>query len=125
MQNETTGSDFSTVRIKNLLLTESGFTRRPVENAVEEEPEPIPQRNVTLKLRFQPEHLYRVFDDYDEERITRNRDGSYDVMVTFPEDEWVYGYILSFGNYVEVLEPQHIRDIITDRMKKILAIYEN
>ena len=76
-------------------------------------------------MRFQPEHLYRVFDDYDEERITRNRDGSYDVMVTFPEDEWVYGYILSFGNYVEVLEPPHIRDIITDRMKKTLAIYEN
>jgi predicted DNA-binding transcriptional regulator YafY len=116
---------FRLSRIKNLIVTDNIFTRRPVENTIEEEPEPIPQRNVTLKLRFQPEHLYRVFDDYDEERITRNRDGSYDVMVTFPEDEWVYGYILSFGNYVEVLEPPHIRDIITDRMKKTLAIYEN
>ena len=116
---------FRLSRIKNLVVTDKAFTRRPVENAVEEEPEPVPQRDVTLKLRFKPEHLYRVFDDYDDERITRNPDGSYDVMVTFPEDEWVYGYILSFGNYVEVLEPQHIRNIITDRMRKTLAIYES
>jgi predicted DNA-binding transcriptional regulator YafY len=116
---------FRLSRIKNLVVTDKAFTRRPVENAVEEEPEPVPQRDVTLKLRFRPEHLYRVFDDYDEEKITRNPDGSYDVMVTFPEDEWVYGYILSFGNYVEVLEPQHIRNIITDRMRKTLAIYES
>jgi len=116
---------FRLSRIKNLTVTDNVFSRRPVENVVEEESRLIPQRNVTLKLRFQPEHLYRVFDDYDEERITRNSDGSYDVTVTFPEDEWVYGYILSFGNYVEVLEPPYIRDIITDRMKKTLALYEN
>ena len=79
---------------------------------------------MTLKLRFQPEDLYRVYDDYNEERIIRNADGTYDVTVTFPEDEWVYGYIMSFGSYVEVLEPKHIRDIVRERMKKALKYYE-
>ena len=78
---------------------------------------------VTLKLRFRPENLYRVYDDYDEERIVCNPDGTYDVTVTFPEDEWVYGYIMSFGSYVEVLEPPHIRDIVRQRMQKALSFY--
>ena len=116
---------FRISRIKNLVVTDSTFERRLVESIQEEEPEPITQKNVTLKLRFQPEDLYRVYDDYDEERITRNPDGTYDVTVTFPEDEWVYGYIMSFGNYVEVLEPPHIRDIVSNRMRKALKFYEN
>lgn len=114
---------FRISRIKNLTVTDETFVRRPVESTKEEEPVPTPQKYVTLKLRFQPEDLYRVYDDYDEERITRNPDGTYDVTVTFPEDEWVYGYIMSFGCYVEVLEPQHIREIVRDRMKKTLEFY--
>jgi len=115
---------FRLSRIKNLVVTDNTFVRKSVENIVEEEPEPVPQNNVTLKLRFQPQDLYRVYDDYDEELIVRNPDGTYDVTVTFPEDEWVYGYIMSFGDYVEVLEPQHIRDIVSDRMKKALELYK-
>ncbi|PKM76245.1 MAG: hypothetical protein CVU90_13440 [Firmicutes bacterium HGW-Firmicutes-15] len=37
-------------------------------------------------------------------------DGSFIVTATFPEDEWFYGYVLSYGNYAEVLEPRHIRE---------------
>jgi predicted DNA-binding transcriptional regulator YafY len=123
-----TRRDFRTFRIsriRNLDVTGESFTRRALENTKDEEPEAITLKNVTLKLRFRPENLYRVYDDYDEQRITRNPDGTYDVSVTFPEDEWVYGYILSFGNYVEVLEPPHIREIIQARLKKALNFYQN
>lgn len=44
--------------------------------------------------------------------------------INLPEDEWVYGYIMSFGCYVEVLKPQRIRDIIRQRTKKILELYQ-
>jgi predicted DNA-binding transcriptional regulator YafY len=123
----TTRRDFRTFRIsriRNLMVTDATFTRRPLESVKEEEPAPAPKNQVTLKLRFQPQDLYRVYDDYDEQRIVRNPDGTYDVTVTFPEDEWVYGYIMSFGNYVEVLEPPRVRDIICKRMKKALKYYE-
>lgn len=122
-----TRHDFRTFRIsriRNMAVTDEGFVRKPLNSVKEEEPAAVFQNQVTLKLRFQPEDLYRVYDDYDEERITRNADGTYDVTVTFPEDEWIYGYIMSFGCYVEVLEPPHIREIIRERMKKALDFYQ-
>jgi predicted DNA-binding transcriptional regulator YafY len=121
-----TRRDFRTFRIsriRNMAVTEEGFVRRPLESAEAEEPTAPSRKNVTLKLRFQPQDLYRVYDDYDQDRITRNADGTYDVTVTFPEDEWVYGYIMSFGDRVEVLEPPHIRHIVSERMKKALKYY--
>jgi predicted DNA-binding transcriptional regulator YafY len=116
---------FRISRIRGLAVADTAFVRRTLESAKnEEEPEAVSLKFVTLKLRFQPEDLYRVYDDYDEDRITRNGDGSYDVTVTFPEDEWVYGYIQSFGPYVEVLEPPHIRAIIRERLQKSLQLYQ-
>ena len=121
-----TRRDFRTFRIsriKNLILEDETFVRRIPESIQEEEPATTPKNIVNLKLKFKPEELYRVYDDYSEEHITRNPDGTYDVSTTLPEDEWVYGYIMSFGSYVEVLEPQHIRDIIRERMEQALDYY--
>ena len=35
------------------------------------------------------------------------------MMQREPEDSGMYGFILSFGEYAEVLEPEHIRSIIS------------
>jgi predicted DNA-binding transcriptional regulator YafY len=116
---------FRISRIRELNVTEETFTRRPPESIrSDSKPDPDLEKPVTLKLRFRPEDLYRVYDDYNEDRITRNADGTYDVTVTFPEDEWVYGYIQSFGPYVEVLEPPRIRKIIRERLEKALKNYQ-
>jgi predicted DNA-binding transcriptional regulator YafY len=115
---------FRISRIRNMVVTHEDFIRRPLESARDEEPAAPSSKNVILKLRFQPNDLYRVYDDYDQDRITRNADGTYDVTVTFPEDEWVYGYIMSFGDHVEVLDPPHIRCIVKERMKKALKYYQ-
>jgi predicted DNA-binding transcriptional regulator YafY len=68
--------------------------------------------------------LESSYDDYNQELITHNADGTYDVTVTSPEDEWVYGYIMCFGDRVEVLEPPHIREIIHERLQKALNFYQ-
>lgn len=76
-----------------------------------------------MKLKVKKEALYRAFDDFDEESIMENKDGTYEVTMEFPESEWLYGYILSFGPYVEVLEPLRIRNIVLQKMKETLNIY--
>ncbi|MBU5437337.1 YafY family transcriptional regulator [Tissierella sp. MSJ-40] len=115
---------FRISRIKNLFVTEEVFQRKEVESSQKKESREETTSLVTLKLHFQPEALSRVFDYYDEEYIIKNADGTCSVTVTFPEDEWIYGHIMSFGNFVEVVEPEHIRKIVVDRMKKALKVYE-
>lgn len=110
--------------IKNLVITDEVFIQSRLEEIKEEDSAAASKKYITLKLRFQPEDLYRVYDDFEEESIIRNANGTYDVIVSLPEDEWVYGYIMSFGCYVEVLEPQYIRNIIRERMKRALEFYQ-
>ena len=115
---------FRISRIKNVEALNTGFERKKF---IEEEQYTEKENNrpwVTLKLKFYPPALYRLYDDFDDEMIIKNNDGTSIVEVCFPEDEWVYGYLLSFGSSVEVLEPPHIQKIIADRAKKLLKFYE-
>jgi predicted DNA-binding transcriptional regulator YafY len=121
-----TRRDFRTFRlsrIRSLVVTGESFQRRTVEDKEEEGANVNLNKIVTIKLRFQPEVLYRLYDDYDDEKIVKNPDGTCQTTITLLEDEWVYGHILSFGSYVEVLEPPHIRDIVRQRMEKALGYY--
>ncbi len=115
---------FRISRIKNVKVSNEGFERRQyIDRGMGDEAESI-RPWINLKLKFYSQALYRLYDNFDDEMIARNSDGTCTVEVQFPEDEWVYGYLLSFGCYVEVLEPQHIRDIIADRAKKLLKFYD-
>ena len=44
--------------------------------------------------------------------------------MAMPEDGWMYGYILSYGHFVEVLEPERLRALIKESADKIARIYE-
>lgn len=75
--------------------------------------------DVILKLKISSEMAYRVIDEFNEDEVERSSDdGSFIVTVTWPEDEWVYGTILSYGEFIEVLEPLHIRQLVRDKAKK-------
>jgi len=107
-------------RVKNLVVTGEHFSERSFP-AVQDSKEV--QICVTIKLRISPEMKYRVFDEFDENIVEEQPDGSFIVTVSWEEDNWVYGFILSFGEYVEVLEPEHIRGIIRDKSTKISEKY--
>lgn len=64
---------------------------------------------VSLCLRFSPAMAFRVYDEFDGDCIVREPDGALTVRASFPEDAWVYGYVLSFGVGVQVLEPAELR----------------
>ena len=68
-----------------------------------------PLFRVEVKLRFAPYMAYRVYDEFDQGCVTRREDGSLLVDAVFPEDQWLYGYLLSFGAGVEVLAPDALR----------------
>lgn len=111
---------FKLSRVKKLVVTDEHFTERNLLTAPPPPASPSHQkRDVTLKLKIAPEMTYRVYDEFDEELAEKQPDGSFIVTVTWPEDEWVYGTILSYGEYIEVLEPEYIRKIICEKAEKI------
>ena len=116
---------FRLSRIKNVSLTDMHFIKKEMTPEEYESLQGYSTPFTELKLRFSDKVLNRLYDDFDERLIKQSADDSLDVTVAMPEDEWVYGYILSFGHYVEVLEPEHIREIVQYRMKEALRKYEN
>ena len=107
---------FRMSRIKNVRETDEHFTRRTV---TEEEKRIAPIPHVELKMRCDEKVLNRLYDTFDEQFITANADGSYDVSVRVPDEDWIYGFVLSFGNHAEVLAPKHIREGVKTRAKQV------
>ena len=78
---------------------------------------------VTLVLKIDPQMAFRLFDEFSPENIEINEDGSYIARTTIPESDWIYGYIMSYGEYAEVLEPKHIKDAIIIKYENALKKY--
>ncbi len=115
---------FKLNRMKNLNVTGETFMREiPSGQPLQEDKIPL-SGTVAVKMKISASQAYRVYDEFEEEQIRNEADGSYIVSFSFPEDEWVYGYILSFGNYAEILEPAQLRETIIKKLQKTLAVYK-
>lgn len=110
---------FKLSRIININLTNEHFNERDLLNIKPNNPKEHQKQDITLRLKIAPEMQYRVLDEYLGCIESKEPDGSYILSVTWPEDNWVYGTILSFGEHIEVLSPPHVRDIIREKSNKI------
>ena len=77
-----------------------------------------------IHLRFSPEMAPLVEEFYNREDLDNNTDGSITAVTRMPEDGWLYGYILSYGHFVEVLKPERLRRIIRDSAAAVVSLYE-
>jgi len=112
-------------RIKNLAITNQHFNSRDslsISGIPNLDYYNGPQTTV-IKLRIEPEMAYRVFDAFYEDEVEKQQDGSFIATAKYQEDNWLYSFILSFGRYIEVLEPEHIRKTIKEEAEKILKRY--
>jgi predicted DNA-binding transcriptional regulator YafY len=100
---------FKLTRMRNLKITNTTFSARNLPSMFDDNSDEQQNPNVTLKLKIAPEMTHRILDEFDDNMIKLQPDGSFIVTVTWPESYWIYGFILSFGKYIEVLEPRHIR----------------
>ena len=75
-------------------------------------------------LRFPKEMAYRVYDEFTEDEITEQENGDFIAAAYMPEDTWLIGYLLSYGVYVEVIEPAYLRKVLSDEAKKIYDKYK-
>lgn len=118
---------FKLRRMKNLSIDFGKFFKRrtlPEQKPSAGKSSADSSQNLKIILRFQEEARHLAEDWFDIEELIPTDDGGWQVKKDYPEDEWLYRFILSFGHYVEVLEPIHLRKIIAERAAQITKKYK-
>ena len=110
---------FKIARIKEVKMLQEHFERE----LPKEENEQYNFKIIELELEINKAMTYRVYDEFESKEITKKEDGNFIIKVKYPENEWVYGYILSFGEYAKVLNPSYAKNIIKDKLQKTLKNY--
>ena len=113
---------FKLTRMKELVISAETFIcdiSEPPKTKKE-----IPHYNmVSVKLKFSPQVAFRVYDEFTDS-VTTDRENNLYVTTNLPDNEIMYSYLLTFGEYVEVLAPQYVREGITEKLKLILKKYK-
>ena len=113
---------FRLARTEDPALEETSFLPRPLPKQLE--PPPPPEHSRPMRLRFSPGAAWRVMDYFHPRQVTREPSGDLLVECAFPEDSWLLGFLLSFGDQVEVLSPPDWRALVRREAEKILGRYE-
>lgn len=119
---------FKLVRVKNLVVTNELFPERNLQVLQpEDNQDKCKMQGITIKIRVRPEMAYKVFDDFNENAIEKQEDGSFLVTFECPEewfkDDWIYGWLLSYAEYIDVLSPVNIQNVIKEKAQKIAKKY--
>ncbi|WP_366291056.1 YafY family protein [Paenibacillus sp. AN1007] len=117
---------FKLVRMKEVALAAQHFERKSINLRdrpwQQEWSRPVNQIGITLKFHERARHLAEEW--FGIENVLPDGNGYYVSQIAFPEDNWLYGFILGFGADVEVLEPLHIRDKVCQIAEQIIQNYK-
>ena len=115
---------FKLLRLKQPVLTGECFQPREVvlECLGGENDRHTAEPMVELELAFEAQLEPLLEEWLSEENMARHGEKII-VTITLPENDWLYGYLLSFGKGVEVLKPARIRRIVARQAKEIYAKY--
>ncbi len=110
---------FKLMRIKNFKTLSQNFERTM---DIDFDKNDKPPKMVKLVLQIDKCLAYRVYDEFDESEIT-DIDNTFLVKAQLPFNDWIYGYILSFGEHIKVLEPSFVKKEIIDILNKSINNY--
>jgi len=80
----------------------------------------------TIKLKFKPE-VARLFEEviwHPSQVVERQPDGYLIMTLAVSFSEELYGWILNWGEKVEVLEPEELREEIAETARAMLDVYQ-
>ena len=110
-------------RIRDLQITDQLFDRQlPADFSLT--PAYREEYDIPLfKPHFSEKIAYKVYDEFQEKYITKLEDGTLEVNFRFQLSDWTFLYLLSFGEYVEIVAPVEARMLMKEKARKILAMY--
>ena len=112
---------FKINRIKELILTEEHFEKSLENFKFDDKKSKV--KDVRVVVEIDKSQAYRVYDECSEENISKMENGNFEIIMEYPENEWLYGYLLSFGEYLKVKEPERIKRILFEKIEKMKENY--
>lgn len=112
---------FKLNRIRKLKLTDETFRRMCKDSVLKRQQQNYQAEMIRLKLKIAKEAAYRVYEEFESYEVLT--DGSFLAEIDFPEGEWMFYYLISFGKALEVLEPAKVREQLKAELEKILGKY--
>ena len=104
---------FKLSRIHHLSLSGTFFDHRSANVPVMPNWEYHPTR-IEVLLKFDSAAAFRVCDEIPRDDVTIQSDGSITAHMSLPED-WIYQYLMTFGEQVEVLHPISVRNALRQK----------
>lgn len=80
--------------------------------------------SASLVFRIDADMAYRIFDEYPKETITKNTDGTFTINAEMKTGTWLIGYLMSYEDHIEILEPSWLREQLIETYKSALARYK-
>ncbi len=111
---------FKLRRISNLKITDETYNMSPPDISFNE-PEIFKCEPVNAKLEISPKMAFRVYDEMSDFSVMEN--GNFFCNVSLPDNDTMCTYIISFGEYCKVIEPESIRNEAKQKIKKMLENY--
>ncbi len=114
---------FKINRIKNLTLTNEYFERRLINYNINSNDNDISKKIVKIIVEVDKSQAYRVYDEFSEKNISKTENGNFKVIMENYENEWLYGYLLSFGEYLKIIAPERIKNILSHKIEQMRKNY--
>lgn len=112
---------FKLTRIKNIVITEDNFEMNCPDKIFNDNEYVFKEKMVRVKLQVSKKMAYRVYDEFED--IEELKNGDFVVSIEYPNGEWLYSYIYTFGEYAKVLEPLELKNQMKLKIKKMLNLY--
>lgn len=114
---------FKISRIKSLQIISENFIPSSGSNKIDTIPEIKNEKMISLVLKVNAKMAFRVFDEFPMEAIQRQEDGNYLIQTNYPDGGWLIGYLMSYEDQIEVIEPMELRNRILDIYKNVIKKY--
>ena len=112
---------FKLTRIIRANVIEEFFT--PMEFP-QEEKEEQKAKYPCITLAFPQSMSYLVYDEFGTDEIQQCDNGDFIVSAIMPVDNWLVGYLLSFGSNVRIIEPEYLKKIVWKEANKICQTHK-
>lgn len=105
---------------RSLFQTDLACHREMSDDAVNEQDAIKPEKIV---FRIDKKEAYRVYDRFEEEEITVLPEGDFLITMDCLLDDWVYGFILSFGPSAKVISPEAVKEKMAEKIREMYRNY--